>query len=186
MIWYYLLDVEVAAAIVAHPLRRPEGVLVNWVLRRYGLQTTALLRERLGYWGVLVFLPLYGVLGGNLLWRVVYKAIYDFLNGCVDERANLAWLDEQPYKPSQQYLGCVHGPMITATVMAWVATAAFALFVLVVLTFITNAFIEERCEKVTIVGVRPWRPVIRRIYRVCGWSALVLAIITLIVMAPSS
>ena len=159
---------------------------MNWVLRRYGLQTTALLRERLGLWGVLVFLPLYGVLGGNLLWKVVYRAIYDFLNGCVDEHANLAWLGEQPYKPSQQYLDCVHGPMITATVMAWVAMAAIALFVLVALTFITKAFIEEGCEKVTTLGVRSWRRAIRRIYCFCGWGAFVLIIITLIMMAPSS
>jgi len=134
--------------------------------------------------GGIVALVVSTTVAGSMLWHYVNTTTFQALNGCVDQDDSLAWLQEQPYQPSPEYVTCTTGVHRTAIIEAWLAAALLACAVLALIVWTIEQFVEDHVT--TSSGLPIYTTRFRAVRMGIGIAAILLAVLVVGVIFPAS
>lgn len=153
-------------------------------MRRFGLRNEARLGTTLLLVSGILALVASTAYDGTQLWHVVEQAMFQQLNTCVDTEfsASFAWLQEQPYKPSAQYITCVASVHHAAIIVASLIVGLLVCGILVIIVGMTEGFIDEY---VTIKGQPVSTTGLRAVRTGLGIAAILLAAAVVMIIFPA-
>jgi hypothetical protein len=118
------------------------------------------------------------------VWNMVNTMMFQTLNMCVDQDASLGWLQEQPYRPSAEYLSCVsgvhHASIIEASLVVGLLVCAVVAFV----TWTVEEFFNDHV--VPADGSQAYMFSFRAVYTACGVAAILLGAASVMMVFPVS
>jgi hypothetical protein len=118
------------------------------------------------------------------LWTSVLAWLNDGLNNCVDKRAELGELGEQPYKPSKEYLSCTHSVDVSARMLVAIATVLLLCALVAVLAHVVNDYVRRAYRQAGLPLPIKLKTVLEGVYRDCGLVAFVAAWCVVMVLTP--
>jgi hypothetical protein len=158
---------------------------VNLALRRFGLRNEARPSITLLIASSIVALVASVSYTGTRLWHFVEQTMFQQLNTCVDTdaSASLAWLQEQPYRPSAEYAACVSSVHHAAIIEASLIVGLLVCGVLVVIVGMIEEFADEY---LTVNGQPVFTTGPQAIRTGLGIAAILLAAAAVMIIFPVS
>lgn len=157
---------------------------MNVILGRLGLRSEARARTTVLSVSGILALVASTVYGSVNLWHLANTTVFEWLNGCVDQSAGLAWLRESSYQPSPEYSSCVAGVHHAATIEASLAVGLLVCGIAYVIILMTEEFVNDYVVPLDGSPGRVYR--LNALRAGVGIAAIVLAAIAVFLVFPVS